>query len=108
MLEVRVMVTQEAANESIIRMIGLYRIATRATVATLLPEGAEPDKRLSKLVKDGLLRVHRGLPGNRSVYQLTKRGAGVVGVTPARGRVLGAQSLLKNLGVLLFCHVPQT
>jgi hypothetical protein len=28
----------------------------------------------------------------------------MIGVSPARGRTVGAQSLLKNLGVLLFCH----
>lgn len=73
-----------------------------------LPEGVEPDKRVSKLVKQGLLRVHKGLAGNRSIIQLTKKGADVAGVSPARGRIIGAQSLLKNLGVLLFCHSPNT
>jgi hypothetical protein len=100
------MVTLNETNASIIHHVGLYRVVTRTTVATVLPEGSEPDKRLGKLAKDGLLRVHKGLAGNRSVYQLTKKGAGVANVSPARGRVIGAQSLLKNLGVLLFCHVP--
>jgi hypothetical protein len=72
----------------------------------LLPGDSEPDKRLSKLIKNGLLRVHKGLPGNRSIYQLSKKGAAVAGVSPARGRVVGTQALVKNLGVLLFCHVP--
>jgi hypothetical protein len=42
------------------------------------------------------------------VFQLTKKGAAAVGVSPARARLAGAQSLLKNIGVLLFCHVPGT
>lgn len=95
-------------NEVIVRAIGLYRVATRASVAAILPEGGEPDKRIAKLVKDGLLRAHKGLAGNRTVYQLTKKGASVAGVSPARGRPAGGQSLLKNVGVLLFCHVPGT
>jgi hypothetical protein len=98
------MVKTDQTNDAILRMVGLYRVVTRAAVSTLLPEGTEPDKRLGKLVKDGLLRSHKGLAGNRSIYQLTKKGAGMVSVSPARGRIIGAQSLLKNLGVLLFCH----
>lgn len=102
------MVTPESTNDAILRMVGLYRLATRNTIATILPEGGEPDKRLSRLVKVNMLRAHKGLPGNRSIYQLTKRGAAAANVSPARGRIMGAQSLLKNLGVLLFCHVPGT
>jgi len=102
------MVKSDEITQSILRMVGLYRVATRNTIATLLPEGLEPDKRLAKLVKEGLLRVHKGLAGNRSIIQLTKKGADVAGVSPARGRIIGAQSLLKNLGVLLFCHTPDT
>jgi len=101
-------VTLDETSLAILRMAGLYHVATRSTIATLLPEGGEPDKRLAKLVKDGLLRIHKGLPGNRSVYQLSKKGAGAAGVSPARGRLAGAQSLLKNLGVLLFCHASGT
>jgi hypothetical protein len=98
------MVKMDETNESILRMVGLYRVVTRTAVCTLIHEGTGPDKRLGKLVEDGLLRCHKKLASNRSVYQLTKRGAGMIGVSPARGRVIGAQSLLKNLGVLHFCH----
>jgi hypothetical protein len=101
-------VKDDDLNNTILRMVGLYRVATRNTISTMLPAGVEPDKRLSKLLKDGLLRAHKGLAGNRSIYQLTKRGAAAINVSPARGRIVGAQSLLKNLGVLLFCHVPGT
>lgn len=102
------MVILDETNQAILKMIGLYRVGTRSTVARLLADGSEPDKRLARLVKEGLLRTHKGLPGNRSVFQLTKRGAGEIGVSPARGRVLGPASILKNLGVLLFCHVSGT
>jgi hypothetical protein len=98
----------EKLHLSILRMVGMYRVATRATITSLLPANTEADKHLSKLIKEGFLRAHTGLPGNRSVYQLTKKGAAEVDVSPARGRIAGAQSLLKNLGVLFFCHVPDT
>jgi len=102
------MVRMDETNSAILRMVALYRVVTRGTVATLLPEGIEPDKRLGRFVKEGLLRAHKGLSGNRSIYQLTKKGADRASVSPARGRLMGAQSLLKNLGVLLFCHVEGT
>jgi hypothetical protein len=98
-------VKPDEINDAILRMVGLYRVVTRSAVGTVLPTGTAPDKRLGKLVKEGLLRCHKGLAGNRSIYQLTKKGAGVIRVSPARGRIVGAQSLLKNLGVLHFCHV---
>ena len=75
------MVKIEDQNLAIVRMVALYRVATRSTIATLFAEASSPDKRLGKLVKDGLLRVHKGLPGNRSVYQLTKKGAAVANVS---------------------------
>jgi hypothetical protein len=105
---VRVVVTADKVNDAILRMVGLYKVATRGTITALLPEGGEPDKRVQRFVRDGLLRMHKGLPGNRTVYQLTKKGAAAAGVSAARGRTIGTQSLLKNLGVLLFCHVPST
>jgi len=83
----------------------MYRVATRSSIANLFGERTDPDKPVSRLVKEKLLRPHKGLPGNRTVYQLTKKGAATVGVSPARGRLAGAQSMLKNLGVLLFCQV---
>jgi hypothetical protein len=98
------MVSLDPANERILEHVGRYRVATRSTVAVLLP-GSQPDKRLAALSKAGLLRAHRGLPG--TVYQLTKKGAVAAQVSPARSRKFGTQSLMKNLGVLLFCHVPE-
>lgn len=93
-------------TQAILELLGTYRVATRNSIASVLPEKADPDKRIAKLVKDGLLRAQRGLPGNRTLYQMTKKGAAAAGVSPARGRAMGTQSILKNLGVLLFCQVP--
>ncbi len=90
-------------NLNILKTVGLYRIATRVTVGSLVP--GEPDKRLGSLVRDGFLRTIKGFPSNRTLYQLTKKGAAAAGVSVARSRKMGGQSLLKNLGVLLFCHV---
>ncbi len=89
---------------NILQAVGLYRIATRATIGTLIP--GEPDKRLGSLVRDGFLRTIKGFPSNRTLYQLTKKGAATAGVSVARSRRMGGQSLQKNLGVLLFCHIP--
>lgn len=102
----RAMVSLDDVNQAILGHVGLYHVATRQSIAQILPERTEPDKRLSGLVAAGYLRAHRGLTGNRSVYQLTKKGASVVGVSPARARRPGGQSLRKNLGVLLFCRTP--
>lgn len=100
------MVKNDQNDLDVLHHVAKYRVATRTSAAANLPEGVDADKRLAKLVRLKLLRVHRGLPGNRSLYQLTKKGASAAGVSPARGRLLGTQSLLKNLGVLLFCVTP--
>jgi hypothetical protein len=98
----------DETNLEILRTIGVYRIGTRSSIARLLDTGAEPDKRLSTLIRKGYLRSTKCFAGNRAVYRLTKRGAAVAGVSLARCRKMGGQSLLKNLGVLLFCGVPGT
>lgn len=93
-------------NLAILRAVGLYRVGTRATIGSLV--AGEPDKRIQSLSREGLLRSIKGFPGNRTLFQLTKRGTAAAGVSVARSRKMGGQSLLKNLGVLLFCHVPDT
>lgn len=102
------MVDLDETSRAIVELVGLYRVGIRSAFSALVGSNCEPDGRLATLVKHGFLQVHRGLPGNRSVYQLTQRGAAVIGVSSARARRLGSQSLLKNLGVLLFCHTPAT
>lgn len=101
-------VKMDEGNMSIVRMIGLYRVATRRTAAHWATNQSQADARLSKLTAAAMLRVHKNLPGNRSVYQLARKGAKVACVSEARGRMMGGQSLLKNLGILLFCHVQGT
>ncbi|MBA5868339.1 MAG: hypothetical protein GDA67_16725 [Nitrospira sp. CR1.3] len=102
------MVDVDGPGLEMLRFVALYRVGTRTAFATLLGSKSEPDGRLATLVKHKLLQVHRGLPGNRSVYQLGPRGAAEVGVSAARARMVGSQSLIKNLGVLLFCQVPES
>lgn len=91
-------------NTAILRCLATHRVATRPAVARLIPSGAAPDKRLRRLAADGLVRVNKRLPGNRSLYQLTPAGAAHVGVPESRARPMGPQAVLKHLGILLFCE----
>src|SRR5262249_10084437 len=51
----------------------------------------------------GLISVHRGLSHRRSYYQLTGRGASMLGVSEYWAGPLGAQSLITNLSIAWFC-----
>ena len=97
----------DEVNLRIVRFVSRYRLGSRSTIATLLPEGTQPDKRLSTLIKKGYLKADESLPGRRPLFRLTKKGAASTGVSVARSR-LGQQALLKHLGVLYFCHVLGT
>lgn len=97
--------------QRLLRRLGHHFLATRVVfmqwVAELLEE-SDPAAMLRRLKADGLIQVHRGFPGNRVLYQLTKKGASVAGVTVARSRKVGGQALPKHLGALLFCHADGT
>jgi hypothetical protein len=93
-----------SAEESILKLIARYRVVTRGVVAVTAGSEAKGDKLLARLAKAGLVTTIRGLPGNRSIYQLSRKGAGSIGAVDSRARLHGTQAVLKHLGVLLFCY----
>ena len=95
----------ESLDWQILELLGRYRVAVRAVLGMLSETGEVPDASLSRLARDGFIARCRAFPGQRTVYQLTKKGAAKVGVSEARARSFQAQALFKHLGILLFCHV---
>lgn len=91
-------------DDTILKLVGRYRLVTRGVAAQVVGSEAKADKLLGRLVKGGLLAANKRLPGNRTVYQLSRKGAGRVGLGESRARVHGAQAMLKHLGVLLYCY----
>jgi hypothetical protein len=91
-------------EQKLLQLIARYRVVTRGVVAVVAGSEAKGDKLLARLSKTGLVTANRGLPGNRSIYQLSRKGAGAMGVGESRARVHGTQAILKHLGVLLFCY----
>lgn len=92
-------------NRLILQHIARYRVTVRPIVARLSSPDENPEAALAGLIRRGLVAAHKGLPGNRSVYRLTKQGTAVVEVSEARARPLRSQAIFKHLGILLFCHV---
>lgn len=95
----------EPDDRHIMEHLGRYRVSIRQILAMLKAVAHLSDASVSRLHRTGLIAINRGLPGNRSIYQLTKRGAALIGVSEARARPFRSQALLKHLGILLFCHV---
>lgn len=91
-------------DQAILKLVGRYRVVTRGVLAKVVGSEAKADKLLGKLVKGSLLLANRRLPGNRTLYQLSRKGAAKVGLADSRSRVHGTQAMLKHLGVLLYCY----
>lgn len=96
----------ELLDHHILQLLGRYRVTVRSVLSLLTDDGSVPETALTRLLRDQLIMRSRALPGNRSVYQLTRKGAAAAGVSEARARLFQSQALFKHLGILLFCHVP--
>jgi hypothetical protein len=96
----------ETMDAQILQLLGRYRIAVRPVLRLLTDDDSVPEASLARLVREELVTRSRALPGNRSIYQLTRSGAAQADVSEARARPVKAQALFKHLGILLFCHVP--
>lgn len=96
----------QASDSAILEIVGRYRVVVPSAL-NIIPEGdGPPQTALSRLCREGLVTRSGALPGNRRVFQLTKKGASHVGLSEARARYFQAQALFKHLGIFLFCHVP--
>ena len=91
------------ADRLVLGFVAQHRVVTREAVAGVFPGDAGADATLKRLVGGKLLRVNRSLVGQRSVFQLTRQGASLAGVSPSLARPFGMQALLKHLGVLYLC-----
>lgn len=80
-----------------------YRVATRPAFATVVPDGVSLDRLVKSLLDARLVCTNRSLAGQRSVYQLARQGASVLGVSVALARRVGSQALIKHLGILCLC-----
>lgn len=95
----------DSLNRLILQHIARYRVTVRPVVARMSSPDENAEAALAGLVRRGLVAAHKGLPGNRSVYRLTKQGTAIVEVSEARARPLKSQAIFKHLGILQFCHV---
>lgn len=92
-----------AEDRALLSLVARHRVVTRPALRRLLPADPDLERRLRGLIERGLLFASRSLPGNRSAYQLTRKGATAAGAGETVARRLGAQALLKHLGVLCLC-----
>ena len=104
----------------ILKHIGRYRITLRPILARLYFDNNEsamanvlkrltgPTSRRTRGGEDpvkasGFIKIHSGLPGNISYYQLTKLGAKQAGVPDDRSEAFGTQAFNVHLAMLWFC-----
>ncbi|MDX2116839.1 MAG: hypothetical protein SFY96_01510 [Planctomycetota bacterium] len=100
---VNVPIQLKADDQALLALVARHRVVTRPALRRFLPGHSELDRQLRGLVDGGLICASRSLPGNRSAYQLTRKGATAAGAGETVARRLGAQALLKHLGVLCLC-----
>ncbi len=95
----------DTLDRTLLEHMGRYRLSVRAVLDQLRDAGEALDTALARLLRSGLISARRSLPGNRALYQLSKKGADVIAISEARARSFRAQAIYKHLGLLLFCHV---
>lgn len=97
------MVDQTRA-EKILAHIAAYRVSVREILETHLFGGRGVGRELWELSSErGLIASQQVLSHQRSYYQLTGRGASLLGLSEHWARPLGAQSLIANLSLAWFC-----
>ncbi len=95
----------EEIDRTILEHLARYRVSVRAVLSRLNDANKVLKPALERLLGSDLVVADRSLPGNRALYQLSKKGASVLEISESRARRFGSQAMHKHLGVLLFCHV---
>ncbi len=89
----------------ILKHIGLYRVSIRVVIEKAFFSGASCGNVLKRLIREQLITTGDDLPGPASYYQLTRKGAALVGFPAARATHFEPQSLQKHLAILSFCFL---
>lgn len=99
----------ESRDIKILKHIGLYWVSIRPILERAFFDGRPCGNVMHRLIdKEGYVQSRTGLYRTRSYYQLTKRGATLLGLPRSRAASLGTQSLPTRLAVLWFCFMGQT
>ena len=97
-------------DQKILAHVGLFGLSTFEVIHYRYFKGKQRDAVKSTLRrlcgKSPTFRYLRPIPlyGSRVAYQITRRGANVVGFSPGLARPLGIQSRVERLAVLNFIH----
>lgn len=99
----------ESRDINILKHIGLYWISIRPILERTFFDGRKCGNVMHRLIKkDGYVQSRLGLHRTRSYYQLTERGASLLGLPRSRAASLGTQALPTRLAILWFCFMGQT
>lgn len=92
-------------DKEILAHVGLHRITTRRVLEARFLGGGSSAHLLDRLRKGGWLREPGPLSSRTSYYQLTPKGAALLGLPGSRARKgLDASSLHALYQALVFCH----
>lgn len=92
-------------DRAVLSHLGRHRIAFQEVLRVLFFRGADPQKTLNRLRTDGYIGVTKGFGGNRSCYQLLRKGASAVGLGRRRGDALGSDAFPTYLAMYSFCFL---
>ena len=97
-------VVDETRADKILSHIATHRVSVREILEQHLFGGRSVGRELWELSTErGLISAQQALSRQRSYYQLTNRGASLLGLSEHWARPLGAQSLVSNLSLVWFC-----
>ena len=92
-------------ERSVLSHLGRHRIAFQEVLRALFFRGADPQKTLNRLRTEGYIGVSKGFGGNRSCYQLLRKGASAVGLGRRRADALGSDAFPTYLAIYSFCFL---
>lgn len=92
-------------ERAVLSHLGRHRIAFQEVLRALFFRGADPQKTLNRLRTDGYIGVTKGFGGNRSCYQLLRKGASAIGLGRRRSDALGSDAFPTYLAIYSFCFL---
>ncbi|RIK66083.1 MAG: hypothetical protein DCC65_10690 [Planctomycetota bacterium] len=91
----------------ILAHIGRHWLSFKEIIGHLFFANDDPRSALDDLRGANLIASHKGLVGNRAMYQLTSRGATAAHLNRRRGLLMGTESIAAHLAILGFCFLKQ-
>ena len=96
----------EPRDKKILRHVARYRVTLRRVLdERFFPSSSGCGNVLARLLRTHYLLARPGLPRRLRYYQLSAKGAGVVGAPQSRTAPFGAQALREALAILWHCNL---